>query len=67
MRQSEKAFNLIKEYCKQNLSISDNLLNRHIEDLLNCQTDVSPLLKYFNDVARHTNFRMPCKSLLEFD
>jgi len=67
MKQSERAFKLIKEYCREQLSVSDYLLNKHIDDLLNAKTDVSPLLKYFNDLARHTNFRMPCKSLLEFD
>ena len=67
MRQSEKAFTIIKEYCKESLSVGYNMLDKHIEDLLNTTTDVSPLLKYFNDLARDTNFRIPCKSLLEFD
>ena len=43
------------------------MLDKHIEELLNPKSDVSPLLKYFNHLARHSNFRIPSKKLLEFD
>jgi hypothetical protein len=43
------------------------MLNAHIEDLLNPDITVSPLLKYFNEIARYTNFRLPCEALLQLD
>jgi len=67
MRQAEKVFKMIHDYCAENLSVSYNLLDKHIEDLLNPSCVVSPLLKYFNDLARHSNFRLPSIALLEFD
>ena len=67
MRQAEKVFTTMHGYCADSLSVSHNLLDKHIEDLLDPSEDVSPLLKYFNDLARHSNFRLPSRSLLEFD
>lgn len=67
MRQVEKVFRLIHEYCKENLNISYNLLDKHIEDLLEPSCTVSPLLKYFNDLVKSCNFRLPSRSLLKFD
>lgn len=49
------------------MSIGYNMLDKHVEDLLDPNVVVSPLLKYFNALAGKTNFRLPCKSLLEFD
>lgn len=67
MRQAEKVFSMIHDYCKDSLSVGYNLLDKQIEDLLNPNSTVSPLLKYFNLLAKDTNFRLPSKSLLEFD
>ena len=67
MRQTEKVFSMIHEYCKESLSVGYNLLDKQIEELLNPNVTVSPLLKYFDLLAKDTNFRLPCKSLLEFD
>ena len=67
MRRAEKVFGMIHDYCKDSLSVGYNLLDKHIEDLLNPDSTVSPLLKYFNLLAKDTNFRLPSKSLLEFD
>ena len=67
MRQAEKVFKMIHDYCKENLSISHNMLDKHIEDLMNPEIIVSPLLKYFDDLARDCHFRLPSKALLEFD
>lgn len=58
---------MIHEYCKESLSVGYNLLDKQIEELLNPNVTVSPLLKYFDLLAKDTNFRLPCKSLLEFD
>ena len=67
MRQAEQVFKMIHDYCRENLTVGYNLLDKHIEDLLEPECVVSPLLKYFNDLAKHTNFRLPSVSLLEFD
>jgi hypothetical protein len=29
--------------------------------------EVSPLLKFYNELMAHSNFRIPLKSMLEFD
>ena len=29
--------------------------------------EISPLLKFYNELAQHCNFRIPLRSLLEFD
>ena len=31
------------------------------------ELEVSPLLKFYNELAANTKFRMPLKALLEFD
>lgn len=67
MRNAERVFKVVREYCKDQLSISYNMLDKHIEDLLDPKAVVSPLLKYFNELARYSNFRLPCRALLEFD
>ena len=67
MRENEKRFTMMHNYCAEALSVSHKELDAAIEDLLDPKKDVSPLLKYFNDLARHSNFRLPSKSLLEFD
>jgi len=67
MRQIDKVFRLIHDYCKENLTIGYNLLDKHIEDILDPSCTVSPLLKYFNDLAKHCYFRLPARSLLKFD
>jgi hypothetical protein len=67
MRQAEKVFKMIHDYCRENLTVSYNLLDKHIEDLLDPECVVSPLLKYFNDLAKHSNFRLPSLAVLEFD
>ena len=67
MMQADKVFKLIHEYCKENLSVSYNLLDKHIEDLLEPGRTVSPLLKYFNDLAKYCYFRLPVRSVLKFD
>jgi len=43
------------------------MVDKTIEDLLKPNQDVSPLLKFFNLLAKATNFRLPSRSLLEFD
>ena len=35
--------------------------------LMKSEKEVSPLLQVYDDLAKHSNFRMPLKSLLEFD
>ena len=67
MMKAEKIFNTIHDYCRENLSVSYNLLDKHIEELIDPDATVSPLLKYFNDLARHSNFKLPSVAMLEFD
>lgn len=67
MDQVEKVFKMIHDYCAENLSVSYNMLDKHIEELLDPKVTVSPLLKYFNELAKHCNFRLPCTSILQFD
>ena len=67
MRQADKVFKMIHDCCRENLTVSYNLLDKHVEDLLDPDCVVSPLLKYFNDLARHSNFRLPSLAVLEFD
>lgn len=67
MRQADKVFKMIHDYCRENLTVSYNLLDKHVDDLLDPNCIVSPLLKYFNDLAKHSNFRLPSLSVLEFD
>jgi hypothetical protein len=67
MLRAEKIFKMIHDYCRENLSISYNLLDKHIEELLDPEATVSPLLKYFNDLARYSNFKLPSVAMLEFD
>jgi hypothetical protein len=58
---------MIHDYCRENLTVSYNMLDKHVEDLLDPECVVSPLLKYFNDLARYSNFRLPSLAVLEFD
>ena len=67
MRQAEKVFNIIHNYCKDNIDVGYNLIDKHFEDLLDPKINISPLLKYFNLMAKHTNFRLPSRAVLEFD
>ena len=64
MEQIEKVFKMIHDYCAENLSVSYNMIDKHIDDMLDPKVTVSPLLKYFNELAKHCNFRLPCLSLL---
>lgn len=58
----------MKEYCRQQLESNYNDANSHIESLIEKPNeDISPLLKFYNELAANTKFRMPLKSLLEFD
>lgn len=58
---------MIHDYCAENLSVSYNMIDKHIDDILDPKVTVSPLIKYFNELAKHCNFRLPCLSLLQFD
>jgi hypothetical protein len=67
MLETEKAFKIVHEYCSDHLNVGYNMIDKTIEDLLKPNQDVSPLLKFFDLLAKHTNFRLPSRSLLEFD
>jgi len=67
IRQIEKVFKMLHDYCSENLTIGYNQLDKHVEELLDSKVTVSPLLKYYNHLAKHCNFRLPCQSLLRFD
>lgn len=58
----------MKDFCQQQLSYGYRDVNKQIERLLSAeQHDVSPLLKFYNELYHNSNFRLPAKSLLEFD
>ena len=64
----QDTFQRMKEFCINQLNYSYRDANSHIEKLLKkSETEVSPLLKFYNELAKNTRFRMPLKSLLEFD
>ena len=67
MLQTEQTFKIVHEYCSDYLNVGYNMIDRSIEELLNPKQDVSPLLKFFNMLAKDSNFRLPNRSLLEFD
>lgn len=67
MIKAERVFKMIHDYCRENLEVSYNLLDRHVEELIDPESTVSPLLKYFNDLAKHSNFKLPSVAMLEFD
>jgi len=67
MLETEKVFKIVHEYCSEYLNVGYNMVDKTIEDLLKPNQDVSPLLKFFNLLAKATNFRLPSRSLLEFD
>ena len=64
MEQVEKVFKMIHDYCSESLSVSYNMIDKHIDDMIDPKVTVSPLLKYFNELVKHCNFRLPCTSLL---
>jgi hypothetical protein len=67
MEKTEKVFKLIHNFCKENLEVGYTMLNQHIEELLDPKKEVSPLLKYYNDLVKFSNFRLPSTTLLNFD
>jgi sugar diacid utilization regulator len=67
MLEVERVFTMIHNYCAESLTTSNRMLEKHVTDLLNPELTVSPLLKYFNDLAKHCHFRLPLPAVLEFD
>ena len=61
-------FQKMKDFCKEQLSYSYRDVNKQIDKLLlTDEQEVSPLLKFYNELAASSNFRIPLKSLLQFD
>ena len=67
MLETEKAFKIVHDYCSEYLNVGYNMIDKSIEDLIKPNVDVSPLLKFYNLIAKNANFRLPNRSLLEFD
>lgn len=67
MLEVERVFTMIHNYCAESLTTSNQMLERHIADLLNPMKPASPLLTYFNELAKHCHFRLPVPAMLEFD
>ena len=43
-------------------------MNKHISNLITKpESEISPLLKFYNELASNSGFRLPVKQLLEFD
>ena len=64
----QETFKRLKDFCAEQLGYSFRDANKQVEKLLKKKfQDVSPLLKFYNELAANTNFKMPLRSLLEFD
>lgn len=64
----QETFQRMKDFCSEQLNYSFRDANKQVEKLLKkSYQDVSPLLKFYNELSTNTNFKMPLKSLLEFD
>lgn len=59
MERTENVFRTIWKYCKDHLAGGYRMVDKHIEDLMNPDVEVSPLLKFYNELAEHTNLRLP--------
>ena len=68
MVKADKVFKEIMEYCKKMLKISHTNLNRHLDRMI-LSKDAKPsvMLKYYNELLKDTNFRIPAKQQLELD
>ena len=64
----EETFENLRLFCKNQLSFSFRDVDRMIDNLIaKSEEEVSPLLKFYNELAAHSNFRLPLRSLLQFD
>lgn len=64
----EEIFVKMRLFCQNQLNFSFRDVDKAILSLINKpEEDLSPLLKFYNELAEHSNFRLPVKSLLEFD
>jgi len=65
---SDETFENLRLYCKNQLNFTFRDVDKMIDSLISRPSeDVSPLLKFYNEIAAHLNFRLPLRSLLEFD
>eukprot|EP00347_Sterkiella_histriomuscorum_P004147 403361575 len=64
----QETFQKMKDFCAQQLNYNYRDANAQIDRLLKkSEHEVSPLLKFYNELAKNSKFRMPLKALLEFD
>jgi len=55
-------------FCQNQLNFSFRDVEKAILALVNKpEKELSPLLKFYNELSEYSNFRLPLKSLLEFD
>ena len=65
---AEETFERIRLFCQNQLNFSFRDVEKMIDSLITKpKEEISPLLKFYNELAAHSNFRLPVKSLLEFD
>ena len=64
----EEIFEKMRLFCQNQLNFSFRDVEKAIISLVNKpEKELSPLLKFYNELNEHSNFRLPVKSLLEFD
>lgn len=64
----EEIFDKMRLFCKNQLNFSFRDVDRNIDSLIiRSEQEISPLLKFYNELAGNSNFRLPVRSLLEFD
>lgn len=64
----EETFNNLRIFCQTQLNFSFRNVDKMIDSLIKrSDAEVSPLLKFYNELVAHSNFRLPVKALLEFD
>ena len=64
----DSTIKMVMDHVRKMLKISHIDLNRHIENtILGKSAEPSPMLKYYNELLRNTNFDLPERHRLEFD
>ncbi len=64
----EEIFEKMRTFCQNQLSFSFRDVEKAIIALINRpDKELSPLLKFYNELNEHSNLRLPVKTLLEFD
>lgn len=62
---AEETFDQLRKFCNAQLNFSFRDVDRMIDSLIaRSDEEVSPLLKFYNELIAHSNFRIPVRSML---